>query len=136
MTHLGFTGTRRGMTEAQRKALWAVIEGQSAERFRHGACLGADHQANTIAKALGLKTEAHPCTNERWRYHGPFDYCHDPKPPLERNRDIVDACELLIAAPHGPEEQRSGTWSTIRYARRIGREVMIVWPDGEVSGDG
>lgn len=58
---------------------------------------------------------------------------HPCRPPLERNRTIVDECEVLVACPAGPEVTRSGTWSTIRYARRIGRPVVIIYPDGSVE---
>lgn len=55
------------------------------------------------------------------------------KKPLDRNRDIVEAAEVLIACPDGPERQRSGTWATIRHALRVGKPVVIVWPDGRVE---
>lgn len=46
---------------------------------------------------------------------------------LERNKNIVDSVELLIVAPKSPhEELRSGTWSTYRYAKRIGVPTLIL----------
>jgi hypothetical protein len=43
----------------------------------------------------------------------------------------VDATGWLLAAPRTKtEEQRSGTWATIRYARKLGRQVCLLWPDG------
>ncbi len=46
---------------------------------------------------------------------------------LDRNRDIVAAVSILIAAPETDiEEQRSGTWATVRYARKKGIPVVIV----------
>lgn len=54
----------------------------------------------------------------------------EPKPYLVRNKDIVNASEGMLAAPRGPEELRSGTWSTIRYARKCRKKVLIMWPDG------
>lgn len=54
-------------------------------------------------------------------------------PYLQRNKVIVDRCGVLVAAPGEAQEQlRSGTWSTIRYARRVGRPVIMVLPDGTV----
>jgi len=32
----------------------------------------------------------------------------------------------MIAAPSGPETLRSGTWSTVRYARSKAKEVYIL----------
>ena len=40
-----------------------------------------------------------------------------PLPYLTRNKQIVDASEVLVACPQSAkEEMRSGTWSTVRYA--------------------
>jgi hypothetical protein len=56
------------------------------------------------------------------------------KPYLVRNHEIVDDSQVLIAAPKEFTEQlRSGTWATIRYARKIGRTVRIVFPDGSIG---
>ncbi len=55
------------------------------------------------------------------------------KPYLARNRDIVNAADVLIAGPGGMEEiMRSGTWATVRYARKKQKPVIIVYPNGEV----
>lgn len=50
-----------------------------------------------------------------------------PQPYLQRNHAIVDASEILFALPLEAERelQRSGTWATIRYARKRGVEVRI-----------
>jgi hypothetical protein len=54
-----------------------------------------------------------------------------PKPYLDRNKDIVKSCDLLIAFPNSKEEQiRSGTWSTMRFAKKIKRKMIIIFPDG------
>jgi predicted Rossmann fold nucleotide-binding protein DprA/Smf involved in DNA uptake len=34
------------------------------------------------------------------------------------------------------EELRSGTWATVRYARRIGRPITLLFPDGGVLREG
>jgi len=60
---------------------------------------------------------------------------HPCRPHLDRNRPIVDSCDVLLACPHGPEEPRSGTWATIRYARKVGRKIFVFWPDGKVTGE-
>ena len=59
--------------------------------------------------------------------HGPF------ADPLARNRIIAARCDALLACPAEPDEQlRSGTWSTIRYARKAGKPITIIRPDGGV----
>jgi hypothetical protein len=55
------------------------------------------------------------------------------RPYLDRNKDIVRETASLIAAPAEPEEQlRSGTWSTVRFARKQGKPVFLILPDGTV----
>jgi hypothetical protein len=49
-----------------------------------------------------------------------------PKPFLDRNKDIVNSCDILIACPENDiEVLRSGTWSTIRYAKKINKPVLL-----------
>jgi hypothetical protein len=59
------------------------------------------------------------------------DFLAEAKPPLERNEDIVDfGRDLLIAAPlQMVEVVRSGTWHTVRYARKKKVTVEILWRD-------
>jgi hypothetical protein len=53
-----------------------------------------------------------------------------PSRPLGRNRAIVRTVDLLVAAPSSAiEEIRSGTWSTVRFARSQGRRVLILAPE-------
>jgi hypothetical protein len=58
---------------------------------------------------------------------------YPPKPYLERNRDIVDSTELLIACPKDMTESSGGTWATVRYARKQKKPIVVVWPDGSVT---
>ncbi len=56
---------------------------------------------------------------------------------MVRDKDIVNPAERMIAAPAGTtEELRSGTWATIRYARKKKVPLSIVWPDGTISYEG
>lgn len=46
---------------------------------------------------------------------------------------IVDNCDLLVAAWDGQEARGlGGTGDVVKYARSLGREIEIVWPEGEV----
>lgn len=48
---------------------------------------------------------------------------------LERNKRIVDTVSLMIAAPKEyVHTVRSGTWSTIRYAWKTKRDIIIIPP--------
>jgi hypothetical protein len=133
---ISFTGTRNGITKSQAKSVrWLFKQFRSAQWFLHGDCLGADEQVADIALDFGLACRSYPCTLEDQRaYHGGSEVYADPKPPLVRNKDIVNAGDCLVACPKSMnEELRSGTWATVRYAR--GRDALIwtVWPDGALD---
>jgi hypothetical protein len=62
---------------------------------------------------------------------------HEPKVYAERNQDIVDASDVLLAAPEFPEKddksKRSGTWQTVRKADAAGKLVLVVDASGKVG---
>jgi hypothetical protein len=134
MTSVGFTGTRQGMTEAQKSTLRALLDGGAGE-FHHGDCVGADSQAHDIANECGYSIVLHPPTDHSqraWR-KVPLHMERPKKPYLDRNKEIVRETASLIAAPAEPEEQlRSGTWSTVRFARKQRKAVFLILPDGSV----
>jgi hypothetical protein len=131
---IGFTGSRKGMNDYQQETVKQRLEHWREQHgilvFRHGDSKKADAQAHDLAFTLGFKTAAHPSTLDKHRAFCLADLIHEPREPLLRNQDIVSGCCELIAAPCTKYEiQRSGTWSTIRYARRVGRPIYIVYPD-------
>lgn len=141
---IGFTGTRDGMTRPQMHAFYKfVCELPEFTEFHHGACVGADAEAaDTVAEMeegdgpRRWTVTAHPGDMPRFVSHEAIkssDVVLPEKQPLARNRDIVDACEMLVACPAGAESRRSGTWATIRYARKRAKRVVIIWPDGKVT---
>src|SRR5687768_9121008 len=116
------------MTERQKTALQAILSGNGNDEFHHGDCVGADAEAFVIAEFL-YWIHAHPSNVAGMHANTESDVRHPIKLPLERNQDIVDACHVLIAAPRSlQEEQRSGTWATVRMARRAGKPVIILEP--------
>lgn len=78
-----------------------------------------------------MATECLPCT-----FVGLRAFCTvaiaDPKPPMQRNRDIVALADKVIACPPNYERIKSGsgTWATIGFAERAGKPLAIVYPDG------
>lgn len=122
---LGFTGSRYGLSIAQRCDLERML--RIATEFHHGDCVGGDEQAHNLARAYGVPIVIHPPDDPRLRaYCQDAKLVHTPRPYLQRNREIVQACEHLVAAPDGPERLRSGTWATVRIARRLGKQVTIL----------
>ena len=130
---LGFTGTQTGLTKAQAKNLKKALESfsESHDDFHHGDCIGADKEAHDIARALSYRIILHPPTSPLKRAFCDSDICRDPLSYLERNTEIAKESDILIACPKEREEQlRSGTWSTVRRARKQNRNILILFPDG------
>ena len=147
MIHIGFTGTQRGMTERQVSAVRAFLtRGVYAtlphQRFRahHGDCIGADAQFHDIARSFGddcAGIDIHPCDIKAKRARCTGDVVRPVKKPLDRNHDIVAESNVMIATPKEAQMQiHSGTWTTVRYALKAGKPVVIVLPNGSVVYDG
>jgi hypothetical protein len=118
---IGFTGTREGMSRVQAHhcqlvLAWLFAASKLRPELHYGrherAVLLADQEAATLATALGYQSEPHyAMVGEE----------------LDRNREIVAAVSVLIAAPlTDKEEQRSGTWATVRAARKKGIPVVML----------
>lgn len=131
---IGFTGTQQGMTKEQKEFLKYILS-KTAEvykygEFHHGDCIRADAEAHDIAEKY-FECVIHPPDIMAKRAFKKAKQIRTPKPYLYRNRDIVDECNELIATPKEVDEQkRSGTWSTIRYARKMKKRVTIIYPNG------
>jgi hypothetical protein len=128
---IGFTGDETFPTQRQLNRLQALL--CCDDELHHGDCVGSDAAAHDIGTSLGCKLVIHPPDNPRKRAfcNGPFIL--DPKPYLVRNMDIVRVCDELIAlSSTNWERLRSGTWATIRYARRMGKPVTIITPSGRL----
>lgn len=128
---LGFTGTRRGLSEKQRDQLCFVLSAlrTRVNEFHHGGAVGADQEAMTMARQLRYVIHWHPSTLNDLTYDRDYadDVWHDTWPPLVRNRHIVEACDMLVAAPLvDKEELRSGTWATVRYARQAVKPYVML----------
>lgn len=126
---VGFTGTQRGMTEQQKTKLKTMLSRMFPKEFHHGDCIGADAEAHEIAEMLDLWIVTHPPLSGAKRAFKWANESRLPKPYLERNKDIVNECDLLLVAPKTEgEELRSGTWSTYRYAKKQGKRIEVIAP--------
>ncbi len=139
--NIGFTGTRDGTTASQRLSMIRWLHAhRNLNDFHHGCCIGADAQAVRLVMFPHVRgIVGHPPDNDAMLSKSAVansDRLMPPRPYLARNRNIVDAGDILLACPDGPERQRSGTWSTVRYARRSGKPVVIFWPNGSVTEEG
>ena len=131
MIKVGFTGTRDLTIAHATRMVEAFSSCQGEFELHHGDCVGADEYAHTLAEILGWKIVIHPPDNSRLRANCESEHILEPLPYLQRNHAIVDATAYMIAAPRGPEVVRSGTWATVRYARKIGRRVEMIFPEGD-----
>ena len=141
-TIVSFTGTRKGLSPVQRDQFRLLVAGIGlnlrACEWHVGGADGADVQATDIMLQAGATPERmhiHPCPGvtldklaavfgrdvaERFHWHEVF-------PPLVRNRHMAEVCWLLVAAPETDVEQlRSGTWATVRYARKASKPVVML----------
>ena len=125
---IGFTGSRGGLSPDQTYKIVEVLSNCNPSEVHHGDCVGADEQFHNICRDLNIPIIIHPPTNESKRafceggslQKAKFSY-------LKRNQNIVDCCDLLIACPEtATEKLRSGTWSTIRYARKNYKENLLL----------
>lgn len=134
---VGFTGTQKGMTQKQKMEFARLILDLYPSEFHHGDCIGADDEAHRIVRFFDFHHQKSP-RQLRIIIHPPIKnskraFCGGeallPKDYLSRNHDIVNSTDLLIACPESnKEETRSGTWATVRYARKKKKEIRIIYP--------
>jgi hypothetical protein len=136
---LGFTGSRKGMTDDQESALRQELRdlldehGTEALEAHHGDAIGADTQFHTICQELNIPVVIHPSKDQKDRA-----FCEGAKaerPPQkfrQQSESIVNSSDVLIAAPDGFHERfrGSGTWMTVRIARKAARRIILFFLDG------
>ena len=139
---VGFTGSRAGMTAAQRQRVTALLRELIARHASealcglHGDCLGADADFDAVCKQLAVRVLIRPATIVAMRAGCDSEVIAPPKRPLARNRDIVADSQVLIACPRGPVEVlRSGVWATIRAMRKKGGPLHVIAPDGSTIAE-
>ena len=138
--YIGFSGSSEHVTETQVQNLARTFRRLAIDHvghrmvLHHGDCVIADALAHAMAKRMGWLVELHPPSNDYKRaWCEGADVIHPERPFMGRNQDIAAACSVLVATPDEANEVlRSGTWSTVRRARKLGRRVVIVAPDGSV----
>ena len=111
------------------------LSGYSELEIHHGDCIGADAEFHDLClqswPAASVRVVLHPPTvaTKRAFKESPGQTDLDPLPYLQRNHAIVDSVDAMLGAPKGmSEELRSGTWATIRYSRKRGVPLRILWP--------
>lgn len=134
--HVGVSGTKEGMTKKQRIMFRDLLYRTTNEGdfLHHGDCVGVDELSHEIAEELKLKIVIHPPENDKLRAFcdGYNNMVKPPKSYLKRNWDIVTACEEIFIIPKEYNEiLRSGTWATYRYAKKLLKDITIIYPNGK-----
>jgi hypothetical protein len=135
---VGFTGTQDGMTPQQKQCFNTLLAYFKCDELHHGDCIGADADAHESGLDIAAKIVIHPPNYASKRafcdkkiFEGVTIEVMPEKWYIDRNHDIVDASEVMIATPKEQEEQlRSGTWATIRYAKKLKKSLVIIYKDG------
>lgn len=123
------------MTQAQLDTLKKLLTFIAPVYVHSGDCVGADEQFSGLVSDLlpDVYTVGHPPDSPKLRAFLKYNLLKAFRPALERNGNIVSEGQILIAAPYEAEEKlRSGTWATIRYARKAKRIIYIIKPDGKI----
>lgn len=126
---IGFTGSREGMSQNQKEQFVLQLERFNITEFHHGDCEGADAQAHDIIREFypDVKIVIHPPISDYRRAFKQGDEMREPDDYLPRDERIVNETSHLFGAPLTDEEdKRSGSWYTIRYARRRHKEYTLL----------
>ena len=131
---IGMTGNRNGISEQSSNKLKELLKSIEITEAHHGDCTGADENFHQIMVSFLIKIIIHPPDKNICRAYCQGDEIRKEKSYLERNKDIVNECDALLAFPSSKTETlRSGTWSTIRYAKKTNKKTIIFYPDGTTS---
>jgi len=139
MVKYGFTGNRSGLSTEQKLQVYNLLVSHIANNetieVHHGDCVGADKEFNDICLQLhqeypnaNIHIVVHPSIDNTFRAHTNSDISsiQISLPNLMRNKLIVNQTDKLIGCPRSAKEIiRSGTWATIRYARKHNKPVFL-----------
>ena len=128
MQHIGFTGSRNGLSDAQTAALAQVLVSLEPLTLHHGDCVGADAHAHQIAEAAGWPTVTHP----------PLDESNNlPRRRYRRNTgvkfsrgtgyDLYTVAQHEIGHSYTPTDTRSPMWSPDNGVKTSCRRTTSEW---------
>ena len=132
---IGFTGNRYGLNQEQKEKILMILDKYDDIIVSHGDCVGSDTDFHNICinyketyPTKKIIITIFPPSNSTLRAFNKGDLLMKKKPYLQRNLDIIKNSNILIACPinKNKEELRSGTWSTIRQAKKQNITVHIL----------
>jgi hypothetical protein len=131
---IGFTGNRYGLNDEQKEQIVYLLDKYNNIIVSHGDCIGSDTEFHDICVNYRnininkqIRIDIYPPNISKLRGFNKGDIIMNEKPYLQRNSDIINNSSILIACPidKNKEEIRSGTWSTIRKAKKQKLEIYI-----------
>lgn len=132
---IGFTGTRDLHTSEQARIDAVVAKVSPGSCVVTGACLGVDAYVARAAKNAGLTVWT--IVPGDWKLVDPawYHWCDffEEMPAKStykaRNLRIVEMSDALVGFPRwretDPKSRGSGTWQTVRMARKRGMQVTV-----------
>lgn len=132
---IGFTGNRYGLTYDQKVQIISILDKYNNLIVSHGDCIGSDTDFHNLVMNYRnehtnkiIKINIYPPNDAKLRAFNKGDLIMEEKPYLQRNLDIIKNSSILIACPidKNKEQLRSGTWSTIRKARKQKLSIIIL----------
>lgn len=132
---IGFTGNRYGLNSEQKNQIISILDKYNNLIISHGDCVGSDTEFHNLC--INYRNEypnkkitihIYPPNDPKLRAFNKGDLLMDEKPYLQRNLDIIKNSSILIACPidKNKEQLRSGTWSTIRKAKKQKLTIYIL----------
>lgn len=127
---LAVSGSRRGATPKQWRALSALLTLFAPDVVTHGACKGVDEAAGLEALRRGLLVGAYPSEIEGLRACRASwgETLAAPTHPLRRNDLLAQRASVFLALPRGTSR---GTWHAIGRARFHQVPLVVVGEDGK-----
>lgn len=120
------SGSRRGATAVQLRALRVLLHAWKADVVVHGDCVGVDAQADRLAEVEGIPRGFFPSTlteTRAWTAQRGARPLAFPSPPMTRNQWIVQHADVLVAMPRPGSR---GTWDAVRHASRERRPLVVL----------
>ena len=112
---IGFTGHRDKTCDI--RILEKLADKYPSATWVHGGADGFDAQVAAVATAKGIAQSV--IRPEYGRYSS-------KTAPIMRNKEIVEACDHLVACYDG--RKVGGTYQTIKYAERRGKTIFKILP--------
>lgn len=132
----GFVGSVAGMTSAQLARVRAIFcdSNTRCDELHHTDSLGADAEAHDIADELGAMIIAHPSTDSTRRSLCMADVEMRPTSIVDARKRVIESCDVLVVAS-GNEQAvaNAGPWMAANLAKRMGRDVIVIMPDGSTQ---